>query len=211
VVAVRQVLVKGRSDTERSIAYVTYGLTLTAVMLAVCIWIRPESLRVNYGVSYLGVNTNTIAPYAVGLLGAAFCMWRASELVTASDHGLIVGPSMKIMAFQLIGLLLTPYTHLNDPHILFGSTLFLVQLGLAFLAVKWLGGSDRQIPLLAGVMVLSGLAAAYYLPQSRGFELQAQVVWQLAFWVLFIKLLRGLQLQPAEYRVGPDGTNPVNS
>jgi len=198
LLAVRQVLVKGRSDTERSIAYVTCGLTLTAVMLVVCIVIRPQSLRVDYGLSYLGVFTDTIAPYAVALLGAAFCMWRASELVTEFDHSLVIGRSMKIMAFQLIGLLLTPYTRFGDVHEFFGSTLFLVQLGLACLAIKWLGGSDRHLALLTGIMVLSGLAAAYYLPQSRGFELQTQVAFQLAFWVLFIRLLRGLQLQPAK-------------
>jgi len=50
---VRQLLVKGRSDAERSIAYVAYGLALTAVMLVVDILIRPQSLRVNYGLSYL--------------------------------------------------------------------------------------------------------------------------------------------------------------
>ncbi len=86
----------------------------------------------------------------------------------------------------------------GDAHEFFGSTLFLVQLGLACLAIKWLGGSDRHMTLLTGIMLLGGLAAAYYLPQSRGFELQAQAVFQLAFWVLFIRLLRGLQLQPAE-------------
>jgi hypothetical protein len=198
LLAVGQLLVKARSDTERSIAYVTYGLTLTAFMLAVCILIRPQSLRVDYGLSYLGVFANTIVPYAVALLGAAYCMWRASELVTDVGHSLIIGRSMKIMAFQLIGLLLTPYTRLEGAHIFFGSTLFLVQSGLACLAMKWLGGSDRHITLLTGIMVLSGLAAAYYVPQSRGLELQTQVVFQVAFWVLFIRLLRGLQLQPAD-------------
>ena len=196
--AVRPLWVKGRSDAERSIAYVAYGLTLTAVMLAVCIWIRPQSLRVDFGVSYLGVFTNTIVPYAVGLLGAAFFIWRASDLVTDFGHSLLVSRAMKIMAFQLVGLLLTPYTHFEVVHMFFGSTLFLVQLGLAFLAIKWLGGGDRQMTLLTGLMVLSGLASAYYLPMSQGFELQTQLLFQLAFWVLFIKLLRGLQLQPAK-------------
>jgi hypothetical protein len=188
---------RARSDAERSVAFVTSGLALALVMLAVCIVIRPESLRVNYGFSYLGVNTDTIVPYAVALLGVAFCMWRASDLVTEFDHSSIIGPAMKIMAVQFIGLLLTPYTRFDGPHILFGSTLFLLQLGLAFLAVRWIGGGDRHVPLLTGIMVLSGLAAAYFLPQSRGFELQAQLVWQLAFWGLFVKLLRGVQLQPA--------------
>jgi hypothetical protein len=91
LLALRQVLVRARSDTERSIAYVAYGLTLAAVMLAVCIVIRPQSLRVDYGLSYLGVFTDTIVPYAVALLGVAYCMWRASELVTDFDHGLIIG------------------------------------------------------------------------------------------------------------------------
>jgi hypothetical protein len=201
LLAVRQVLVKGGSDTERSIAYVTGGLMLTAVMLAVDILIRPQSLGVDYGLSYLGVFTDTIAPYAVALLGAAYCMWRASELVTDFDHNVIIGRSMKIMALQLIGLLLTPYTRFGGVHEFFGSTLFLLQLGLACLAIKWLGGRDRNIPLLTGIMVLSGLAAAYYMPQSRGFELQTQVVFQVAFWALFVRLLRGLQLQPAEPRL----------
>ena len=200
LLGVRQIRGKGRSDTDRSIAHVAYGLALAAVMLAVCILIRPQSLSVDYGLSYLGVNADTIAPYAVAFVGVAYCLWRASELVTDSDHGLIIGTSMKIMAFQLIGLLLTPYTRFGDIHEFFGSTLFLAQLGLACLAIKWLGGSDRHFALLTGIMFLGGLAAAYYLPQSRGFELQAQVVFQLAFWVLFIRLLRGLQLQlqPAE-------------
>jgi len=211
--AVGQIWVKERSDAERSIAYVAYGLTLTAVMVAVCILIRPQSLRVDYGLSYLGVFTDTIVPYAVALLGAAYCMWRASALVTDCDHSSILGWSMKIMAFQLVGLLLTPYTRFDAAHVFFGSTLFLVELGLAFLAIKWLGGSDRQIALLTGIMVLSGIACAYYLPLSRGFELQTQVVFQLAFSVLFIKLLRGLQLQPAKAalkRATPNGTDPVN-
>lgn len=198
VLAASQGLVKGRSDTERSIAYVAYGLTLAAVMLGVCILIRPQSLGVDYGVSYLGVFTDTIVPYAVALVGAAYCIWRASDLVTDFDHSLLIGRSMKIMAFQVIGLLLTPYTRFGGVHEFLGSTLFLVQLGLACLAIKWLGGSDRRLTLLTGIMLLSGLAAAYYLPQSRGFELQTQVVFQLAFWVLFIRLLRGLQLQPAK-------------
>ena len=198
--AVGLVWAKGRSDAERSIAFVAYGLTVMAVMLAVCILIRPESLRVNYGVSYLGVVTNTIVPYAAGFVSAACCIWRASELVTELDHGVIVSRSMKIIAIQLVGLLLTPYTRLDPAHIFFGSTLFLLQLGLAFLAIKWLGGGDRNIPLLAGLMVMSGTAAAYYLPQTRGFELQTQLVFQLAFWALFIKLLRGLQLEPAAAR-----------
>jgi hypothetical protein len=167
-------------------------------MLAVCILIRPASLRVDYGVSYLGVFTNTIVPYAVALLGAAFFIWRASDLLTDLDHSALIGRAMKIMALELVGLLLTPYTHFEAAHMFFGSSLFLVQLGLAFLAIRWLGGNDRQIPLLTGLMVLSGLAAAYYLPKSQGFELQTQVLFQLAFWVLFIKLLRGLQLQPAK-------------
>ena len=200
LLAAGQAWVKARSDSERSIAYVAYGLTLAAVMLAVAILIRPESLGVDYGLSYLGVFTNTIVPYAVAYVGVAYCLWRASELVTDFDRGLIIGRSMKIMACQLIGLLLTPYTRFGEAHELIGSTLFLVQLGLACLAIKWLGGSDRNLTLLTAVMLVGGLAAAYYLPQSRGFELQAQLVFQLAFWVMFVRLLRGLQLRPAEAR-----------
>jgi hypothetical protein len=198
LLAAGQVWVKARSDSERSIAYVAYGLTLAAVMLAVAILIRPESLGVDYGLSYLGVFTNTVVPYAVAFLGVAYCLWRASELVTDLDHSLMIGRSMRIMACQLIGLLLTPYTRFGEAHELIGSTLFLVQLGLACLAIKWLGGSDRNLTLLTAVMLVGGLASAYYLPQSRGFELQTQLVFQLAFWVLFIRLLRGLQLRPAE-------------
>jgi hypothetical protein len=183
---------------DRAIAYIAYGLTLTAVMVAVGIVIRPESLRVNYGLSYLGVNTDTIVPWAAALLGAAYCVWRASELVTDFGRSPILGWAMKLMAVQSIGLLLTPYTRFGAAHEFFGATLFLVQLGLACLAIKWVGGSDRQIPLLTGIMFLGGCAAAYYLPQTRGFELQAQVLFQLAFWTLFIRLLRALQLQPAE-------------
>jgi hypothetical protein len=195
LLTVRQVLDKGRSDAERSIAYDAYGLALAALMLVVCIVIRPQSLRVDFGLSYLGVNTDTIAPYAVALVGFAYSLWRASELVIDYGHGLIVGRSMRIMACQMIGLLLTPYTRFGEVHEFFGATLFLVQLGLACLAIKWLGGSDRHFAVLTGIMFLGGLAAAYYLPQSRGFELQAQVVFQLAFGVLLIRLLRGLQVQ----------------
>jgi hypothetical protein len=110
----------------------------------------------------------------------------------------------------LIGLLLTPYTRFGDVHEFFGSTLFLVQLGLALLAIKWLGGSDRYLALLTGIMVLGGLAAAYYLPRSQGFELQAQVVFQVPFWVLFIRLLRGLQLRPAGARLSAVATASVD-
>jgi len=195
---VRQVLSRRRSDAERSVAYVALGAGLTAVMLALDILIRPQSLRVNFGLSYLGVNADTIVPWAVALLGASYCVWRASELVTDVGHGPILGWSMKIMSVQMIGLLLTPYTRFGAAHEFFGSTLFIVQLGLACVAIRWLGGSDRQMTRLTGIMFLSGVAAGYYVLHTQGFELQAQVVFQLAFWVLFIRLLRGLQLQPAE-------------
>ncbi|MGD0833034.1 MAG: hypothetical protein ABSA40_01230 [Candidatus Dormibacteria bacterium] len=205
VSAVRRALVKERSGLERSMAYVTCGLTLTAVMLTVCVVIRPESLSVDFGVSYMGIHANTIVPYAVALLGAAYCVWRASESMVDSDHSLITGWAMRIIAVQLVGLLLTPYTRFGAAHEFIGSTLFLVQLGLALLAIKWLGGGDRSIPLLTGVMFLSGLAAAYYLPRSQGFELEAQVGFQMAFWFLFTRVLRGLQLQPATADVGVTG------
>lgn len=178
-------------------AHVIFGMTLAAAMLAVCIVIRPQSLRVNYGVSYLGISLSTIVPYAVALLGAALCVWRASDLLAELDHGPVISRLMKVMALQLVGLLLTPYTRFDAAHIFFGSTLFLMELGLAFLAIRWLGDGDRRIPVLTGIMVASGIAAAYFLPQKQGFELQAQLVFQLAFWMLVIRLLRGLQLEPA--------------
>jgi len=203
-VGLTQALTKGRSEGDRAVVWVGFGLALTAAMLAVCIVITPQSLRVDDGVSYLGVHADTIIPYAIAFLGAAYCVWRASELTGDLDHGWVLSRFMRVMAFQLVGLLLTPYTRNDAAHVFFGSTLFLAQLGLAGMAITWLGGSERQVVVLTGVMILSGFAAAYYLPQSRGFELQTQVIFQMSFWALMIRLLRGLRGQSGRCVALPD-------
>lgn len=181
------------SETRRPSRYIGFGLLGAMILLALCVFIRPDSLRVNYGLSYFGIFVSTVIPYSAAFLLYAFSLWKASD-ITLEDVRLsnVYSWVMKIMAIQVVGLILTPYNRLYDIHVFFGAGLFSLQLLLSLALLKWLVSNWINIGLFL-IEFLSGLASLYFLPLSQGLLLQTQVIFQLAFGILLFRVLSSLE------------------
>jgi hypothetical protein len=92
------------------------------------------------------------------------------------------------MAILVVGLVATPDTVLETLHMILGSSLFVLQLLISLLILKWLATKLLNFGLF-GLELLCGIAAWYYLPLSQGLLLQAQVIFQLAFVVLLVRTI----------------------
>ena len=181
------------NNNERPSQYVSYGLFGAMILLGLCVIIRPDSLSVNYGLSYFGIFISTIVPYAAAFMLYAFFLWRASEVrLENSRRAKAITWSMRIMSIQVIGLLLTPYNRLYSIHVFFGASLFSLQLLLSLALLKWLVTNNLNAGLVI-IEFLSGLASLYYLPRSTGMLLQTQVIFQLAFGILLIRALGSIE------------------
>jgi hypothetical protein len=170
--------------------YIEIGMATAFPLLLLCTLLRPNSLSVNYGLSYFGVFLSTIVPYALAFCAYAFCLWKASESEFIKiKQPTIVRWFLRIMVIQIIGLLLTPYTRFYNIHVFFGAGLFSLQLLLSLLCIIWSSLDLLNVSLLL-IEFGSGLAALYYLPRATGLLLQVQVVFQLAFGLLLVRVLK---------------------
>ena len=173
------------------------SLIASFVMVGVCLMIRPAGFNANDGLSYFGGFLSTLFPYSVGLIIGAYYYWQASQCLPTKHPQLkVLYYSFQIIACLLIGLLVTPHNLVNPLHTAIGSTLFVYQLGLSI----WLAWETWPNQLAAWFVVIefiSGLFAFYYLPRSFGFMLQSQIVFQLAFGLLIINVLKNYsQIKP---------------
>lgn len=193
ILASFQSILNVQYNTMRSSQSFSFGLFGALILLGLCVIIRPDSLSVNYGLSYFGIFSSTIVPYAAAFLIYALFLWKASEVrFEDSRRGKILTWVMRVMSIQVIGLLLTPYNRLYNVHVFFGASLFSLQLLLSLALLKWLVYNWINTSLVIAEF-LSGLASLYYLPLSHGLLLQTQVVFQLVFGFLLIRMLRSIE------------------
>jgi hypothetical protein len=162
--------------------------------LAVAILLKPAGLSSNDGISYFGIYARTAVPYMIGLLGSAFLCWRASKHIDAPELALLKD---MLAAFAVLTAVIvaTPYSVrpiLDWIHTTAGSTLFSFQLLLSIWLVRKLKYNPAVVAL-AIIELASGIMCAIYLLPVRGFLLQFQIFFQLAFGGLLIYSLRILQ------------------
>ena len=178
---------------------VTSDLVLGQVFLfggmLVCVLIRPAGLGANAGISYYGIHRETVVPYAIAIIGSALYTRRALRAMTPAVPALAAmrrtADGLTVMAW---GVVLTPYS-LNIvfdwAHTLIGTALFSVQLLLTVRMVSWSGG-DGWMRCLLLVQFGSGVVAGAFVLTEGGYLLQAQLVFQLAFTMLMVRLARPL-------------------
>ncbi len=174
--------------------FVSIGLFSAMALLCLCVIIRPDSLAVNYGLSYFGIFLSTVVPYAAAFMLYAFCLWQAS-VINLDDirHSRFIGWIMRIMSIQIIGLILTPFNRLYNVHVFFGAGLFSLQLLLSVSFIVWIASNWLNVTLVL-IEFLSGVASLYYLPQAHGLLLQTQVIFQFAFGLLLIRTLTKIEV-----------------
>lgn len=172
---------KGMSRS--SVLYLLYAQACFYVGLIICVFLKPAGLTINGGISYYGVYKLTIFPYCLALLGAAYyCLLSAKQVTDSAVVFTLVS-----MSVLLAGLVITPDTggrFIADSHVLCGSVLFIIQL----LASGWLivrTQYDLWVIGWALIELAGGIASLIYLSPKHGYLLEAQVVFQFSFGVLF--------------------------
>jgi len=165
------------------------GFALTAGLMTLCVFIRPDGLDVNRGFSYFGDYRNTVVLYSAAFILYAYVLWRASEAPGfANGAERLLSLALKVMTVLVIGLVITPSNLVDSIHVFFGTALFLTQFVVSCWTAGWLSPGKINA-LLVVLETVSGLAAFYYLQKSSGFLLQSQAVFQLGFGILFVRLL----------------------
>ena len=162
-------------------AILLFGFLFATALFIVCVFVRPESLGHNDGLSYFGAVWWTVVPYTIAFLTYALCCLIASKKITQnSNSAKIIKKFLILMAIMLLGLTVTPHTVINSVHKVFGSTLFASQLILS-LYLLYTNGKNYWIFVLVIVMFTSGIFSAAFLTSASGFMIQAQIIYQIAF------------------------------
>lgn len=174
--------------------YLLVGLVAFFTLLAVCILIRPIGLVVNSGISYYGNYNETLLPFTLAFLTNSFLLWRASLFVgTTTKMDLYFKFVLKITSVLMIGILLTPYdvfnlSGLNLAHRTMGTAMFSIQMIMA-VAIVISNYRDKINILLISISLIGGYAAFVYLLQPNGYMIEAQIVFQISVWLIFIRYL----------------------
>lgn len=156
-------------------------------LLLVAVLIRPGGLSANDGFSYYGDYADTALPYGAAFVLYAYSLWRLSEFAGfASRRFLVI--ALRSMALFVIGLLITPSSLANGIHMVFGATLFSLQLIISIWVGGWLARNAATISLVL-IELAGGLMSFYYLPKQVGLLLQGQAIFQFAFWLLLLRLV----------------------
>lgn len=170
------------------------GLIVFTVFIISGIILYPESLKVNNGVSFFGVQEKTSLLYVITFLSNALISWWI-----ASKFSLKNGLRNKYIAYSLVavgicylGLVLTPHTTFSPVHRVFGSSLFALQF-VTSLIIVYKYNSDYLNKLLVVLALLSGLSSLYFLFITDGYMLQSQLIFQFAVWFIIIRYLRDVR------------------
>ncbi len=178
----------------QALGLIIWGQACLYAGLTAAILLKPAGLASNDGISYFGVHARSVIPYTLGLLGSALLCWLGSRHINTPackplKNGLI------IFAWLIAVIVATPYAAgpvMNWLHIAAGSALFSLQLLLSI----WLVNRLRYKPTALAFMIVelaAGIACAVYLIPTRGFLIQCQIIFQLAFGALLIYSLKKLQ------------------
>lgn len=165
--------------------YITYSQVCLYLGLFICVFLKPQGLTINDGISYYGVFRLTILPYCFGLLGASFFCLKFAMKLKRSDL-ITVKYALSGIGLLIVGVVLTPYTlstFVANLHEACGAILFVTQLLLSGWLIVHLRYNSRVIALSL-LELLAGIICFIYLIPKNGYLFESQVVFQLCFGVL---------------------------
>lgn len=172
--------------------------------MTLCLLRRPEGLYANHGISYFGVQWDTVSLYAIGLVGVATFTRRGLRSVAFALP--TPGRVRRIadgFALLVYGVIVTPYTVspvVSWLHRGLGSALFVLQLALASRLVIWT--RDRPAAVFLLIQFIGGILAAAYVLRDEGYLVEAQLLFQLGFGVVVVRTVLLCLAQRARVRHG---------
>lgn len=165
-----------------------YGI---AIFMLIAIIIRPEGLTANHGFSYYSGFLDSGIPAVLGYFWMSFFLYNASKaLAREKVPGLrYLVNSLKVMALLVVCIAVTPHNIFVQTHKVFGSGLFILQLWLTIVFARQSRSRWYRLVLVA-VELISGIISAFYVPKEQGYLLHAQLVFQFAFALVLIDVLK---------------------
>jgi hypothetical protein len=139
------------------------ALALGVFAAAVAIWaalISPTSSVAVDGLCLYGTRARSIVPFVLLMAALSACCAWIGVLIRADDP--VTSTAMIAIAVCILAIVATPYTingTVNAVHVAFGTTLFLLQLGVIVRVVGW-PVEPAVVPLLCAVAVGDLLAFA---------------------------------------------------
>ena len=173
--------------------YLYLSLLLFIFGVIVSCIIKPHGLVANCGVSYFGIYALTLVPYFVSLIGPAILFILAARLLGNKNE--LLKNFFWAFAILLIGLGITPYSinsFVSALHTTLGSILFASQLLLSgIIAIEY--KHHRSLTYLWIIEFIAGVMCALYVTPQKGYLLEYQVAFEIAFstiLILYSKLLQ---------------------
>lgn len=167
--------------------YLVYQFAVLFFSVILAIFIKPEGLNANNGVSYYFVQIETALVVTIGFCTASFLSFYAGwRLNPKTKLDKTIRTCLFIAAVCYVGLVLTPHDVIAQIHKTFGSSLFGLDFLLAYFCAVAL--RKRLDILLFLITYFSGMMCLVYLFVS-GYMIQAQLIFQLAAWTLYIRYL----------------------
>lgn len=171
-----------------------YGQALFYAGLAACILIEPAGLTDDSGISYYGGRISTLLPFTLGLGGAVIFGVLAAYRIDRKDHDYRIAYGLILCSLLLCCLMATPFNwgyKVYLWHTSFGSMLFAFQLLLS----GWISFSRyRSWPLIVlwFGQFASIIMSTYYIAVPNGYLLQSQLVFQICFGLILMRVLHTL-------------------
>lgn len=173
------------------------GFIAAFLLLSVCVFALPQGISRNEGLSFYGVHWTTVPLYALTLGVYGVSHWQAGRYIALRRGIPAVAVIFLVIAWCLVGLLVTPYTFGIMFHILhdtIGSALFVLQLITAgWIVRESRRGLDRFL-LIA--QFLAGVAALLSLTGYWQIELASQLAFQLAFVAIVWRYILRVSVRP---------------
>ncbi len=162
--------------------YFVIGYAGWIISVAICIFLLPDSLIANGGISYFSAHKTTVVPYSAGVLLLAFFSYKVAQALPRNSQKMMRA-GFKAFSAMLIAVVAIPYGinfTFEYVHTLLSAALFLFQFIIMWwlaLKVRWDGISLFLLVLLAVEMI----ATVMYLGPRKGYLLEGELVFQLTF------------------------------
>lgn len=132
-------------------------------LLVICVYLAPQSVTNNRGLSYFGYSWPALIPFTGALLGGAYCLLQAATRLSVLPWPLpAVGRVLRVVALLTPFVLLTPSNDpglIHDAHVTISSAVFIMEFALstallASPAGNWPDATAGLVQLVAGLAAL---------------------------------------------------------
>ena len=167
---------------NKPLRYFLAGETCLFLGILINIFLLPDGLSANDGISYYSARSTTALPYLFGLLGAAWFSIKLVRSLPSQSHTMVKVGFLAI-ALLLLAIAVAPYgisSTFEYSHIILSALLFLVQ----FLIVFWMSFKLRRDTtgfLFVMLLLLEMYVTVMYLSPQKGYLLQGEVLFQITF------------------------------